>query len=61
MPTQQLRKQKGNHVIELLASSHGILEWHWKGTFDFTEIANNLKLKQEKVCKYCQIVRFVFS
>ena len=61
MRTQRLRKQKGNHVIELSASSHGILEWHWKCTFDFTEIVNNLKFKQETVSKYGQIIRFVFS
>ena len=36
--------------------SHVISEWHWKSTFDFTEIVNKYGLKQGTVC---QIVRFI--
>ena len=33
---------------------HVISEWHWKRTFDFTEIISNFGLKRGTVC---QIVR----
>ena len=36
----------GNHATELSAVGHIISEWHWKSTFNFTEIVNNYWLKR---------------
>ena len=47
----------GNHATELLTFGHKISKRHSrKGTFDFTEIINNVGLMQGTVC---QIVRFI--
>lgn len=43
-------------VTELSGTGHGILEWCQIGTFDFTEVVDNIRLKQEIVY---QIVRFI--
>ena len=45
-----------NHATEPPTASHIIWGWHWKGTFDFTEMVNNNWLKSETVY---QIVRFI--
>ena len=47
----------GNHATELSTAGHVISKWHWKSTFDFSEIANNYGLKRGTVC---QIVKFIF-
>ena len=46
----------GNHIMEPLTVGHVISEWHWKSTFNFTEIVNDYGLKRGTVC---QIVRFM--
>ena len=45
-----------SHAMELSIFGHVISKHYWGGTFGFTEIINNFKLKRETVS---QIVRFI--
>ena len=42
--------------MEAETDAHVISEWHWKSTFDFSEIVNNYRLKRGTVW---QILRFI--
>ena len=43
---QLLIKQTENYAMELSTVGNVISEWHRKGTFDFTEIVEDLRLKR---------------
>ena len=50
-----LYEANGNHATKLSTLGHVISKWHWKITFNFTEIVNNYWSDWETIC---QIVTF---
>ena len=52
----------GSHATELSTVGQIISEWHWKSTFDFTEIVNNLlRIEARNIMSNCQIYFSPFS
>ena len=51
----------GNHTTEPETVSHIISEWHWKSTFDFSEIVNQLQVEARSSIANCKIYSPIFS
>ena len=45
----------GNHAMEPQTVGHVISEWHWKSTFDFSEIVNKLWFEVRSSIANCEI------